>query len=106
MSDPNSSGIRVENRAAFSCWVYVKSSAHESEHSGLLMTGQDYTFLFADLAKNGFQEGENCWMSVDVQAGKTNHESRENFNLAKDGGFMGTYSLTGGTLTPAWHREF
>jgi hypothetical protein len=106
VADPNSSGIHVENRGAFSCWVYVKSSAHESTHSGLLESGQDHDFSFDDLAKNGFEEGENCWMSVDILDGTSDHQSGDNFNLEKDPGFRGTYKLTGTTFNPSWHREF
>lgn len=105
MPDPSSNGLHVENRGAFSCWVYVKSGAHESSHSGLVDGGRDYDFSFDDLVRNGFQNGENCWMSADILGGVTNHQSGDNFTLSNTG-FRGNYSLTGGSLNPSWHRNF
>ncbi|KAH8165390.1 hypothetical protein CIB48_g2884 [Xylaria polymorpha] len=81
--DPSSNGIRVENHGAYSGWVYVKASGKESRHSGLLNAGQDASFSFEDLYKNGFKVGDNCWMSVDVEAGPSDHESAENFKLGR-----------------------
>ncbi|KAI0904486.1 hypothetical protein F4823DRAFT_567662 [Ustulina deusta] len=105
LADPKSNGIRVENRGAFSGWFYVKSGAHESRHSGLLDTGQDHVFSFDDLVRNGFSDGENCWVDVDVEAGATNHESGDNFDLSKTGNTE-TYKLTGSSLYPSWSRQF
>ncbi|KAI0907034.1 hypothetical protein F4823DRAFT_565235 [Ustulina deusta] len=105
-ADPASNGITVVNHGAFDAYVYVRGSrGHESKRNGPVH-GAGYThFDHGDLTGKGFQEGESCWMVVDVSGGIHGHESGDNFDF-RQGSFIGSYSLTGGTLNPSWHRLF
>ncbi|PVH93139.1 hypothetical protein DM02DRAFT_662264 [Periconia macrospinosa] len=106
LADPSSNGIMVSNFAAYDGYVYVKcEGGHRSHRNGPVRAAGWTRFDWGDLSGEGFQEGENCWMVVDVVSGKDGHESGQNFNLAKSG-ITGTYALRGGPLNPEWDRMF
>jgi hypothetical protein len=105
MGLPVSSGIRMVVDGPFAAWMWVLSGSHESTHSGLRYYNQDYVLSFDDLAKNGFQEGEECWVSADIESGAKDHQSGQNFILAKDGGHQATYQLQGTASFPSWNFE-
>ncbi|KAI0907152.1 hypothetical protein F4823DRAFT_565091 [Ustulina deusta] len=106
LAQPVSGGIIVKNLAPFDCYVFVRGSwGHESKHNGPVHWGSSTHFDWGDLSGSKFQVGENCWMVVDVVGGQHGHESGDNFLLA-NGGYTGTYTLTGWSLQPSWNRLF
>ncbi|KAJ4413152.1 hypothetical protein N0V91_000126 [Didymella pomorum] len=93
--------VTTINEGAFSGRVRVKTGGRQTEQSRDLMAGQEAGWTFDELAGAGFNEGDSCWVSIDVDGGETNHQSRDNFDLHKDGG-VARYKVTGGFENPSW----
>lgn len=96
-----SSGIRLFNNGGFVCQFRVKTNGKETDLSGKKTLGTGADWSYEELIGSGFKEGDNCWVSVDIVAGETNHESGGNFLLKQDAARC-TYSLSGAVLTPSW----
>jgi hypothetical protein len=97
-----SRGIEVFNDGGFVCQFRVKTNGKETELSGNKALAEGARWSYEELIGSGFKEGDNCWVSVDIVAGKTNHESGGNFLLKQDAGVILKYSLSGAVLTPSW----
>jgi hypothetical protein len=98
-----SSGIDVWNGGGFTCGFRVKTSGgRETPLSSSKFIGFDAKWSYDDLIGYGFKEGDNCWVSCDIDAGETNHESAGNFLLVKDAGVTLDYFVTGGVWNPSW----
>ncbi|RHZ70322.1 hypothetical protein CDV55_107500 [Aspergillus turcosus] len=70
-----SNGISLTNNGAFVCQFHVKTNGKETGLSGHKTNGQEAAWSYQDLISSGFKDGDNCWVSADITAGKTNHES-------------------------------
>ncbi|KAK1922642.1 hypothetical protein DB88DRAFT_495810 [Papiliotrema laurentii] len=101
MPDP-SFGIHVNNGGGFVCKFRVKTTGKETPQSGSKSLGFTATWSYDELLSHGFAEGDNCWVSCDIEAGETNHESGGNFILSNTTTQTLTYVVTGGVWTPSW----
>lgn len=50
----------------------------------------------------GFKEGDSCWVSTDIVAGKTNYESGANFYFNPRATLHCKYEVKGGALNPSF----
>lgn len=57
--------------------------------------------MTCEFASTGINDGASCWVSTNIEAGKTNHESEANFSF-QNGGVHCYYAVSGGTLTPSF----
>lgn len=102
-----SSGIKVTNSGLFTCRFRVKKQGAETELSGTkLNTSIDFlsrsaVWDYDELARAGFQQGDSCWVSCDVDAGPTNHESSGNFTLWRDAAQL-AYTFMGAVWNPSF----
>ena len=92
--------VTVINNGLFIGRMRVKTNGKDSSQSDALVQGKAASWTFTELVSQGFKDGDNCWVSVDVVAGETNHESGDNFNLARGGNVE--YNLDGGVWNPSW----
>ncbi|GKZ25589.1 hypothetical protein AbraCBS73388_001231 [Aspergillus brasiliensis] len=90
-----SKGIKIDQNGGFSCRFRVKTNGKETPQSGTKLLGQQAIWQYDELINLGFHEGDNCWVSVDIDAGRTNHESGGNFILSGSAQML-TYELSGG----------
>lgn len=58
-------------------------------------------WAYEELVHAGFNEGDSCWVSVDIDGGETNHQSEDNFTLKKFAP-VARYLLEGGPHNPSW----
>jgi hypothetical protein len=101
MTKGNSVGLY--NWGGFSAQFRVKTSGRETELSRMVLSGDNTRFEHNDLINAGFKIGDSCWVSADVQAGETNHQSGGNFMFSEGGNLGGvTYEIRGGAWTPSW----
>ncbi|KAF3051624.1 hypothetical protein E8E11_007573 [Didymella keratinophila] len=98
----NSLGIKINNSGGFNCTFRVKSNGKQTESSSKKLMSQTATWTYEELIAAGFRDGDSCWVSCDIEAGVTNHESGNNFILDLNAGEALTYFIWGTTLNPSW----
>ncbi|KIV77827.1 hypothetical protein PV11_09607 [Exophiala sideris] len=98
-----SNGIRLYNEGGFSCRFRVKTGGRDSSQSVTKAFGDNAVWGYDELIGEGFKEGDNCWVSCDIDAGETNHESGGNFLLVSGAGVRLDYEVTGGVWNPSWN---
>ncbi|CAH0042182.1 unnamed protein product [Clonostachys rhizophaga] len=103
------------------CWVSVAIIAgvanHESGSNFTLQKDASFTLVytlssgaatpsqtFTELSGYGFNKRDDCWLSVDVEAGRANHESGENFALRKNTPVIANYTLLDTIWFPSWSQ--
>lgn len=101
---PGSGGIIINNFGGFSGRMRVKTSGKETDQSRMVDSAANTNWTYDELTAYGFKEGDSCWVSVDIAAGETNHESGDNFNLQKSAPML-TYELRGGIWNPSWSLD-
>jgi hypothetical protein len=80
----------------------VKTNGRQTDQSRLLQMGTEAKWTYEELIGYGFKDGDSCWVSVDIDAGATNHESGDNFTLKSSAPRAMYYELDDGPSTPSW----
>ncbi|CAI6095934.1 unnamed protein product [Clonostachys chloroleuca] len=90
-------GIRSRNNGAIICQFRIRTHGTETDLGGRKAVADFSTCSYDELIRASFKAGDVCWVSVDIIATVTNHES----GSQKDAPFTLVYTLFGGTAIPS-----
>jgi len=97
---PYPGNITLQNEGAFVCQFKVKTNDHETDWSGHKNASESAVWSYDEMKSFGFNDGDDCWVSCDISAGASDHQSGANFTFKQ--GMDVYYSVDGTTFTPSW----
>ncbi|KAK5214636.1 hypothetical protein LTR47_012118, partial [Exophiala xenobiotica] len=95
--------ITLWDYGGFSTTFRVKSNGKQTDSSRVVNAASSASWSYDELYNYGFRDGDDCWVSADIEGGVTNHESGQNFTFSNPLNVQ--YHISGGLWNPSWNRD-